>query len=266
MMTVQLVNGVALHEPSSGNPDGGPLMLFVHGGSHGAWCFGELMARLAASGQAVAALDWYSHGSSAAALDFVTRNLEDVAAEEITTAVRHYAPRPVILVGHSMGGLAVLLAAGPLREHLVGLGLLAPAIPASIPGRRSQHAPYRAGRVYNTRRWPLPVVRAMFFPELPRAEAKQLRDRLVPESGRVIRETVLRTLDVDLEPLRELPTTIVCGTRDRLVRPLQAANLALELFARFRPLPGIGHGLWCGPALPDTADSLTRLAERIAAQ
>lgn len=261
-MNITRVLGVALHTPED-NPADGPVLLFVHGGSHGAWCFHSLMENLARRGQACAGLDWYNHGLSRQREDFLTRNLEDVAGDEIATAVDYLAPRPVVLVGHSMGGLAAMLAAGALRRRVVGLGLLAPAVPASVPGSLPRWVPWKEGKVYNVPRWPVPVVRRMFFPEVGQAEARALRNRLTAESGTVIRQTVLRTLDVDYDALRGLPTTVVVGDKDRLVNPGQVTALCSELGGTLCPLGPVGHGLWTRPVWPEVADSLLRLAERV---
>ena len=263
-MITKMVDGVELHEAGTWDSRVDPMFVLVHGGSHGAWCWQEhIMPGLVAAGRAVAALDWYGHGGSRPARNPLGRTLADVADDEIATVLRYYAPRPVILVGHSMGGLAALVAASLPWPNVVGLGLLAPAVPENIAGDRPRFVPWREDRFYNPRRWPLPLTKALFFPDSSWSDARRYRRRLVPESGRIIRQTTMRELDVDLEPVRRLETTVVCGTRDRLVDFGQTFELAIETGATFRPLEGAGHGLWAGRWWPDVLDSLLRLAERV---
>lgn len=69
----------------------------VHGGFHGAWCWERVIASLAARGHAAVAMDLPSDDPDATLSDYVAAVVDALVAVE----------EPVILVGHSMGGLVI---------------------------------------------------------------------------------------------------------------------------------------------------------------
>ena len=75
--------------------------VLVHGSFHGGWCWDAVAARLTAAGHRVAAPDLPGRGADAATL--AALSLDDYAAR-IAEVVAAQA-EPVVLVGHSMGGL-----------------------------------------------------------------------------------------------------------------------------------------------------------------
>ena len=137
-----------------------PKMLFVHGGYHGAWCYGACIRALAEQGIASAAVDLPGHGFlSHEGLD-ITAGMHS-QADSLVGALESLGSRPV-LVGHSLGGMIVALAAtriavgpivlaAPLR-HRVTYPVRGPYPPCLIAD--SCHR--RSGRHDNrplTRRW-----------------------------------------------------------------------------------------------------------------
>jgi pimeloyl-ACP methyl ester carboxylesterase len=79
-------------------------ILLIHGSCHGAWCWGPVIPALARLGHHARAIDLPAHGddptpAAAATLD------------AYATAILSAIDRPVILVGHSMAGFPVTLAA-----------------------------------------------------------------------------------------------------------------------------------------------------------
>jgi len=82
--------------------------ILIHGSWHGGWCFDLVAGRLRAAGHEVIAPDLPGMGGDEAALRAVT--LADWA--QFAADLCHKAhQRPVILVGHSRGGLVVSQAA-----------------------------------------------------------------------------------------------------------------------------------------------------------
>lgn len=244
------VDGVAVHERRRGS---GPVLLFVHGGSHASWwATGTLMPRLAGRARPVAALDWLNHGESARTDDFAHRGLPDVADREVAGVLRSYH-RPVVLVGHSMGGLAALRAAARDDGRLAGLVLLAPVTPAGVPGFRPPVPGIRAGRLYGPP--PFVLARRTFLSGLSRTEARRMYARLTPESPVAVRQAGRHPVDVDLDAVR-CPVLVVSGTRDVLVPHASARRLANILGADFVPVPRAGHNLWSGPEWTRVADGV----------
>lgn len=78
--------------------------LLIHGASHGAWCWRDLIPELEARNHSVLAIDLPSHGADATAP-------QDVGIEDYVAAAIDALTEDMILVGHSLGGLTVTLAA-----------------------------------------------------------------------------------------------------------------------------------------------------------
>lgn len=104
----------------------GPVGLFLHGfRSH---CDGEkaqaLVAHARARGYSWARFDLAAHGASGGALEEQTVSGWLVDA---TSVAERYAPRPLILVGSSLGAWLAVAMARSGRVPVAGLVLLAPA-------------------------------------------------------------------------------------------------------------------------------------------
>jgi pimeloyl-ACP methyl ester carboxylesterase len=100
--------------------------VLVHGAFHGAWCWEPLVAELSAGGHTVATLDLPGSGDDATpvaevTLDAYTQRICDTLADQ---------PEPVILVGHSMGGVAITQAAAQCPERIAKLVYVAAFLPA----------------------------------------------------------------------------------------------------------------------------------------
>lgn len=101
-------------------------ILLVHGSCHGAWCWDGVVAELRARGQTVRAIDLPGHGDDPTPVGQVTL---DAYADAILSAI----DRPVTLVGHSMAGYPITLAAERAPEKIARLIYLCAYVPA--PGQ-----------------------------------------------------------------------------------------------------------------------------------
>ncbi|OZI33989.1 alpha/beta hydrolase [Bordetella genomosp. 10] len=111
---------------------GQPLLLFVHGAYHGAWCYANYLAYFTGQDVACAALDLPGHGGLPQDASFLHAGIRDLAVSVQRAAER--LEGPVVLVGHSMGALPVLVAAAEMARAPAGVVLLAPSPPANLPG------------------------------------------------------------------------------------------------------------------------------------
>jgi pimeloyl-ACP methyl ester carboxylesterase len=99
--------------------------VLVHGAWHGGWCWEPVIAELEAAGHSVQAPDLPGSGEDPTALEDVTldayarRICEVLGAEE----------EPAVLVGHSMGGIAVTQAAERCPERIASLVYVAAFLP-----------------------------------------------------------------------------------------------------------------------------------------
>jgi pimeloyl-ACP methyl ester carboxylesterase len=101
--------------------------VFVHGASHGAWCWRNVLPRLAALGHTGQAIDLPGHGPNEVPRDDVTlAQYRDAALSAVTP--------DTILVGHSLGGLTITLAAAHQSDQLRALVYVAAFVPD--PGMR----------------------------------------------------------------------------------------------------------------------------------
>jgi len=95
-----------LHKGADRSPPqtGKATIVMIHGGWHWGGCFQKVATRLAANGHPVILPDLTAHGYSPATYDQITSIADHVApVAEILEA----ASEPVILLGHSLGGVAL---------------------------------------------------------------------------------------------------------------------------------------------------------------
>lgn len=104
--------------------------VLVHGAWHGAWCWERVVPLLEAHGHSVIAPDLPGMGNDRTPLGAVTL---EVWARFVAAIVRQQA-EPVILVGHSRGGIVVSQAAEYVPDRIRTLVYLAAFL---VPGGRT---------------------------------------------------------------------------------------------------------------------------------
>lgn len=128
-----------------------PGFLLIHGAWHGAWCYGPIMPLLARAGHAAVAIDMPGHGLNAKfPRSYLQRPVDPAAyASEVSPSagitlddVRNHVVAaidqmlaggsgPVVLVGHSMGGVPITAAGEAVPDKIAKLVYLAAFMPAS---------------------------------------------------------------------------------------------------------------------------------------
>jgi len=83
------------------------IFILIHGAYHGAWCWDKVVPILKDKGHSAIALDLPGSGKDKTPISHVTL---DCYAQKICKFL-DIQPEPVILVGHSLGGLSITQAA-----------------------------------------------------------------------------------------------------------------------------------------------------------
>jgi pimeloyl-ACP methyl ester carboxylesterase len=205
--------------------------VLIHGSWHGGWCFDDVRVLLEAAGHAVIAPDLPGMGADEDGLAAVTlADWAGFAADLCRTAPR----RPVILAGHSRGGLVVSQAAEAAPEAIDALVYICAMM---LPDGMSRAA-------FKAREQPNPAFDALIGPTRgghgttirgadPGAVFAQLSpsDRVAAAMVRLVAEPHgPRATPIVVTPERwgRLPRTYVECTADRTI-PLSSQRLMQEL-------------------------------------
>lgn len=157
--------------------------LLIHGSCHGAWCWDQTIAALAALGHNARAIDLPGHGAD-------PMPPEDVTLDDYARAIDAALERPTHVVGHSMAGIALSAAAELAADRIASLIYLAafpPLAGKSVVDMQQMYPdqPLRAAiRVSEDRKtwWPDPAAgRDRFYHDVPEAVARAAMARLTPE-------------------------------------------------------------------------------------
>ncbi|WP_046470417.1 alpha/beta fold hydrolase [Allosalinactinospora lopnorensis] len=275
--TVRTRDGAELRVHTRG-PENAPLtVVLAHGWALPSDIWRPQVSRLTSDSDRVVRtvrFDQRGHGGSTRG----TRPLGiDLLGEDLARVLDTHAPTgPVVLGGHSLGGMAVMALAGArprlFEERVAGTLLVAASAGDLAPDRpgiplRARVAA-RGGRAAMRLLSCLPNgvdrVRGLVPPHLGITRAAVRRTVFGPdadptrvrECAELIRGTPTETITGLCEPLmrldmterlgalRDVPVTIIAGGRDRMVPPRHARTLSRALpGALLRILPQHGHML-----------------------
>ncbi len=226
-----------------------PRIILVHGAWVGSWEFDPLVQILRERGWEVDALDLPSTGSTESMI-------QDAAA--ITAAIDR-AGGPVVLVGHSYGGVPVTEAGDhPAVERIVYVAAFAldagesviTSMGGSLPGVWGiSDAQLTMGRSREER---VDMIAADMPPGVPREASEQLADLFRPQSLASFSDQVSRVA------WRVKPATYVLTENDGVVSPAFQESLAVRSGAEIVRIPH-GHA----PFQEDPA-GFADLLERVA--
>jgi acylglycerol lipase len=234
-------------------PDGAvrATLLIVHGLKDHSDRYAGFAERLARAGYRVRAFDLRGHGDSAGDRVWVDRfdeYLEDLDIE--IEKVRGELPnKPVFLMGHSMGGAIVTLAALQGRSPVRGLILSAPALK-----RGSQVSGFVAGiaGILGSVAPRLAVLdlRDEDFSRDPQVVEGMKRDPLISHGKGPARTgkgllSAIERIQVGMEKLT-IPVLALHGTEDRLTNPDGSRELVSRAASQDKTLklyPGLFHDL-----------------------
>ncbi|HEX7887179.1 MAG TPA: alpha/beta hydrolase [Phenylobacterium sp.] len=236
-----------------------PTVVMTHGAFCGGWAFDVFRAPFEAQGWTVLTPDLPGHGVGGSVAGL---SMADYAKSVVKLCAG--LPEPPVLLGHSMGGLVCQLAAKSARAQ--ALVLLAPSAPWGIPGSSIEEAvtafgvhlvdPFWSGAVSPDHH----LMRHHTLDRTPKAVRDPVLKRLVPESGRAVREVLnwwldpFMTTSVGAGPL-SMPSLLLGGDRDVVHPAATVRQTAQRIGGEFRAMPGMSHWLIGEEGWEDVAEA-----------
>jgi len=247
----------------------GPTLLFLHGAAGAAWMWAEhLMPALAAEGWSCLALSFRGHGRSPGADRLQELGLDDYADD--VRSVLSAIDGPVILVGHSLGGLvAQRLLLHPSVRGLVLLASVPPEGLAMFNFRLALSQPLLWSEVARLPFMTIPnqasvamLTNALFSRGFDPGVAERHVLRLGAESFRALNEAQWPNLIASARGLG-VPVLSIGAVQDALVPYDAVTRGAVYHGARLRMLGGKGHAIMLDTLWPSlVAMLLAWLTER----
>ena len=99
--------------------------VLIHGAWHGAWCWDKIIPRLQEAGHQAIAVDLPGHGCDKTPTSEITLQ----SYTDRICQVLDYLPEPVILVGHSLGGVSITQSAEYRPDKIKKLVYLCAFVP-----------------------------------------------------------------------------------------------------------------------------------------
>ncbi|MCH2182366.1 MAG: alpha/beta fold hydrolase [Mariniblastus sp.] len=169
--------------------------LLVHGGSHGQWCWHDLIAQLEARGASASALDLPGHGDDPTPRQTVDRQAYVRAVRDCLESIE---ATDLTLVGHSLAGIVLPELAdrcGVRLQQVVYLAALVcqpgqRAIDLIPEDRRPSYFEQAEASADFTVTWPYEKARQLFFSDLTEERAKWAYQRLTPQPFQVYLDPV----------------------------------------------------------------------------
>lgn len=200
--------------------------LLVHGASHGAWCWRDVLPALRARGHEARAIDLPGHGDDRTPLTEVTL---EAYVEAITDAL----DGPTVLVGHSMAGGPITLAAERAPERIRRLVYLTAYVPQdglSLADMREMSGPQpvsRAVRVHADEGYfdyDPALVDAVFYHDCPQEARVYARAHLCPQPLAPFTAPIALT-----GKAQALPRAYIVCNEDRALSPTFQRQMASAL-------------------------------------
>lgn len=246
-------------------------IVFVHGAFCGGWAFDAFRRPFEELGYETHAPNLPHHERGA--------DLEALAAcgvKDYAHAIAQYAKNlaaPPILIGHSLGGLIVQMAA--MHAPVAALALLGPTPPWGVGATTmDEHAnAFGVALLGDYWRRPVapdyPIARRTTLDRLSREDARKAFQHFAPESGRALAEAVHWWLDPTMSgaaPVYRIqaPVLALAGGKDR-VNPPSTVRRIVNRFpadqATFQEFPAMSHWLMGEPEWLEVANATLRWLE-----
>ncbi len=244
-------------------------IIMVHGAFCGSWAFDRFREPFEAAGHACEAIDLVGHKGPGDRVAVTGISMGRFAADVAQLANRHETPP--ILIGHSLGALIAAMAAS--RTKTSGVIMLAPSAPWGVAGASMEETVSAVGLYSLGAYWAQAVdpdfslARQYSLDRLDKYEREAIFQRMVPESGRALWETLNWWLDPFMTtrlapgPIRA-PVLAIAGGQDRIHPPATVQRTALMVGADFQVQPQMSHWLIGEPGWDTVAEACMDWASR----
>jgi pimeloyl-ACP methyl ester carboxylesterase len=209
--------------------------VLIHGAWHGGWCWDKVVPLLREAGHDALAPDLPGHGADKTPIADISLDTYVSKVGEVLRA----ATEPVILVGHSLGGVSITQAAEAMPERIRCLvyltafllvdGQCVRDILVSDP-ESSIHANRLTSEDGTTSTVRETALREVFYADCSEADVARARSLLVPEATAIPRTPVRTTPEnfsrvprVYIECLRDRAITV--GAQRRMHEALPCRNV-----------------------------------------
>jgi pimeloyl-ACP methyl ester carboxylesterase len=198
------------------------MFVLVHGAWHGAWCWEQVEHHLGELGEASVAVDLPGRASDSRPAAELTL---DSYVDHVVAAI-DASPEPVVLVGHSLGGLVISQTAERVPEKISSLVYLCAmllqdgqsTIDASVNDPDSRlMANISLDEGATTSSVAEPAVRDLFYGDCTVAASEKAGRLLVPEP--VVPAST--PVHVTSERWGSVPRSYILCTQDRAISPAQ---------------------------------------------
>jgi pimeloyl-ACP methyl ester carboxylesterase len=236
-------------------------IIMVHGAFCGGWAFEAFKTPFEKAGHVCTAPDLPGHGRLAGRAGPIGASMSDYARAVADLAAD--CDRPPILVGHSLGGLVVQMAA--MRAPVSGLILLSPSAPWGVAADTMSSATVSLGLMSHLGAWTgliepdRKLVTGYGLDRVDRDAREALYAQMTPESSRALWETFNWWLDpflttqVDTARI-DAPVLTLAGRWDMVNPPSTAALVNTRLGGRLEIVPNMSHWLVGEPGWRKVAD------------
>jgi pimeloyl-ACP methyl ester carboxylesterase len=264
-MTIQLEVITRLPQFASTKP---PL-LFIHGAFTGAWCWNEhFLPYFAQHGYPSYAVSLRGHGKSQGSELLLQASLDDYVAD--VARVVEKIGQPVVLIGHSMGGMVAQkymeskqLRAVVLMNSVPPTGLSASSLYLSFtaPFLMQQLSVIQtAGPEYTALS---AVKKALFSEDMPDAEVQRFFNQMQGESQRVMMDMLGLNLPM-LADYHDFPILVLGAENDAFFPTLAIESTAKIYQADKYIFPNIAHAMMLEKRWQTVADKMFDWLQQIA--